>query len=584
MNWNLTYFYKNNEEFNKQVTKVQELIADIKKYRGTINNEENLEKFLYAEEEILKNIYPILQYANLAYTLNMKDNALLENVQKSEYLYYQLIENTSFFNPEVLNLGLETIKSYKSKKIKEYLFPIEQIYHNEAHVLDMDKELLLATISKATSHSEPYDCLTVSDNKDKEVLLSNESIIKVCQGNWSSLIANEKDPYNRKIIFETLYENYDQHKNTFAAIYYNIIKKNIAFAKARNYKSVLESYLYNDSIPCSVYETLIDTARLESKPLKKYIELRKKILNITDYHTYDRFLSLGNDNIKYSYSEAKDLFFNAISFMPEEFKNKAKIALEDGFVDVNIKEGKESGAFSSGMYNLHPFIKLNHDETLDSCFTLAHEAGHSIHTLFSNEYQNMATADYTIFVAEIASTFNEHLLLDIMLKNAKSKEEKIMLLDHALSNIAGTYYRQALFANYEYEANKLAEAGNPITEEILSNIMIKLYKEYYGLDITKEKVKKYVWAYIPHLFHTPFYVYKYATSFTASLKIYSDVKNNVPNSLEKYLNLLKSGASDYSLNLVKKAGVDLTCKDTYLKVNERMEYLLEELEKLIDIK
>ncbi len=582
MNWNLEYFFKSQNDFLNSITETKELINNIKNYQGKLNTEENLESYFTDLEFVLDKLYRIYQYASLSYTLNMKDTNLLQNIQKAQYLFYQLSQNTSFFEPEILKIGLDKIKTYKSKKIKEYTFPIEQIYHSKDHVLSEDKELLLTNFSNATNHSDVYDALSVADHKDKEVLLLNESKVKVSQGNWSSLIQNEKDPYNRKLIFETLYEEFDNHKNTYANIYYNIIKRNIAYAKSRNYNNVLESFLYNDKIPNSVYETLIDTARTNSDPLKKYIKLRKKILKLDEYRTYDRFLTLSQTNTKYSYNEAKDLFFDAISFMPEEFIDNAKIALEDGFVDVNIKEGKESGAFSSGLYNMHPFIKLNHDETLESCFTLAHEAGHSIHTLFSNKYQPMATSDYTIFVAEIASTFNEHLLLDVLLEKAKTKEEKIMLLDHALQSIASTYFRQALFANYEYEAHKIAENGEPITEETLSNIMIKLYKEYYDIDITKEKVKKYVWAYIPHLFHSPFYVYKYATSFTASLKIYSDIKNNVPNALNNYLNMLKSGGSDYSLNLVKKANVDLTKKETYLSVNERMYYLINELEKLID--
>ena len=274
-------------------------------------------------------------------------------------------------------------------------------------------------------------------------------------------------------------------------------------------------------------------------------------------------------------------FFKSLEGFDSEFIEKQHDAIKDGFVDVAPSDGKRTGAYSSGFYGHHPYILLNHDESLDSVFTLAHEAGHSAHTLFSNEQQPMPVSRYTIFVAEIASTFNEHILLDYLVKNATSKNQKIALLEKAIDGIMGTFFRQTLFATYEFEATEMVRKGIPLTANALSKIMIDLYKHYYDIDITKENGKEFVWAYIPHLYHTPFYVYQYATSYSASLKLYDDVTSGVQGAMDRYKAMLKSGGSDYPVNQVLQAGADLTKKETFLSVIKRFELLVNELEKTL---
>src|SRR5690606_27724853 len=384
-----------------------------------------------------------------------------------------------------------------------------------------------------------------------------------------------------ELIFKTLYKKYVENKSAFAATYNLVLQQLAANAKSRNYESTLEAALFHNNIPQSVYLNLKDAAYENTAPLKRYIEIRKKALGLDAYHTYDRFLPLAKSDKKYPYEQAKELFIKSIQSFPEEFKKAQLEAIEDGFVDAYPQDGKRTGAYSSGFYGQHPFILLNHNDTLDSVFTLAHEAGHSAHTIFSNGAQPMPIADYTIFVAEIASTFNEHALLDYLVQNASTKQEKIELLTMAIDNIHSTFYRQVLFATYEFEANKLVAEGNPISEQNLSKIMIDLYQHYYGLDITKEPGKQYVWAYIPHLFHTPFYVYQYATSFAASLKIYDSVKSNVPGAFDNYVKMLKSGGSMYPVDQAKMAGADLTNKDTFLAVVKRLDALLDQLEEAL---
>ena len=429
--------------------------------------------------------------------------------------------------------------------------------------------------------SELYSMLSTADGNPSEIEYDGKKVF-VTQGNWTSLVEFAKNEIDRQHVFEAIFEKYEKNKNTYAKIYDSILESNKAIQKARGYKSILESHLFGNNIPTSVYETLVEVAGSQNESLKRYIKLKEKYLKLDEYRTYHRFLKLATSDKKYSYQDAKELFFKSIEWLPEDFQEKAHEVLRSGFVDVYETVGKRSGAYSSSMANLHPFILLNHDNTLDSAFTVAHEAGHSIHSMYAADAQPTMLQNYTIFVAEIASTFNEHILLDYFLKSDNAtKEEKIMVIQKAIDSIYATFYRQTLFAEYEMIAHDMNEKGMPINYEVLSNIMIELYKKYYDLDITKEEVKKYVWAYIPHLFYTPFYVYQYATSFAASFKLYKEVKSQTPGAFDKYINLLSSGSSKYPMIQAQEAGVDFTKKDAFMAVVERMDYLLNELEQLL---
>jgi oligoendopeptidase F len=303
---------------------------------------------------------------------------------------------------------------------------------------------------------------------------------------------------------------------------------------------------------------------------------------VEKHRSYDRFMKLAESEKKYTYEQAKELFYASIKDFPADFQEKAHEVTKEGYVDVYPGPGKRSGAYSNGGYGLHPYILLNFNGELDDVFTLAHESGHSTHTLYSEEAQPIMKQNYTIFVAEIASTFNEHNLLDYLLTHEElSKADRIYLLQKEIDEIVATFYRQTLFGHYEYRAAKLAEEGKPINHQVLSDIMTDLYKTYYGIDIQEEVYKPLVWAYIPHLFNTPFYVYQYATSFTSSMLLYAKVKAKEEGAFERYISLLKSGGSDFPVSQVKAAGVDLTSPEPYLAVVKRMTDLVDQLEKLL---
>ena len=584
MKWDLTYHFKTEEDFKKEFEEVQALIQKLPAYQGKLSDPQSFKEYYNIVEEIETKGSKVYQYASLRSDLNKKDVDNAAALNNCQMMFYMLAELTSFEEPELLALGKEKVMSLidQDPSLEQFRFAMEKLFRLEEHVLDAKSEKLLSIYGPLTSTgSELYSALAVGDGKAKEITLENGEKVQVTQGNYRSLIESSTCASDRKAIFEAVFEYYAEHKTTFAGIYNAVLQSDVSYMKAKNYSSSVEAHLYRNNIPVEVYKNLVDVAGDNTEAVKKYIKLRQKYLGLEEYHTYDRFLTLGSSSKKYTFEEAKELFFKSIESFPETFKEKAHEVLADGFVDVFEQPGKRTGAYSSSVTNLHPFILLNYDSTLDSVFTVAHEAGHSIHSMFSAEAQPPMLQDYTIFVAEIASTFNEHNLLDYFLASNASKEEKIVVIEKAIDNIMGTFYRQTLFAEYELLAHEVKESNKPINSQVLSNIMIELYKKYYDLDITKEGVKQYVWAYIPHLHYTPFYVYQYATSFAASFKIYKNVKEEGTPAFEKYLGLLKSGGSKYPVEQAKDAGVDFMEKETFMAVVERMNVLVDELEKLL---
>ena len=581
MKWDLTKLYSSLKEWQKAFDTTEEIIEKMSLYKGKLSEYNHFLEYYKLQHELSIIFVKVYQYAALTSDLNKKDTTNAARVQKVAYLMSKMNQKTAFEAPELLSIGKEVIDNFleRDELLKEYKFPMEKLFRNQEHVLDQKSEAILANYSQLNAQgSEVYTALAVADKVDKEVTLSSGEVALITSGNFRSYLADLKKPEDRQSVFEVVFNQYKDHKNAYAQIYNTILQKNIANMKSRKYASSLDSYLFGNNIPTDVYKNLVEVASENTNPVKRYYALRKDYLGLETHHTYDRFISLAEGSSKFTYNEAKELFFKSIAHLDDSFKEKAYSSLEDGYVDVYEQDGKQTGAYSWGATNEHPFILLNYNDTLNSVFTLAHEAGHAMHSLYSSESQPEALQSYTIFVAEIASTFNEHNLLDYFIKNAKAtKEDKIQLLQQSIDDILGTFYRQTLFASYDLKAHELAEKGEPITYEALSSIMVDLYKQYYDIDITIENGKEYVWAYIPHLFYTPFYVYQYATSFAASLKLYELVKEN-PSNIDKHINLLKAGGNDFPVQQVQKAGVDLTTKEPFMAVVNRLNSLIDELE------
>ncbi|MFA6620486.1 MAG: oligoendopeptidase F [Bacilli bacterium] len=590
--WDLRFIYPNEAAFNADLTAAkEELIPSMASYHGKLGNEKDFVAFLLLQREAQKCFTKLYLYSGCASDLNKKDVAGNERLNKVELLSQDYAEKLAWSDPEFLGLGLDKIKGILSRhpEVKEFDYSFEKLYLDQTHILSADKERLLSSFGPLLEEgSKLYSMLSVGDYTPKKAKLKDGKEVEVSTSNWTNLIAETKDPEDRQTIFETLYAYYDEHKNVYAEIYNNDVQAELSEMKARGYSSILEEHLFHNRIPTSVFLNLVDVASHNAKPLHEYYKIRAQYLGLEKHRSYDRFLQLAHSTKKYSYDEAKSLFFDSIKPFPEDFQKKARTVLEDGYVDVYPSLGKRSGAYSNGGYQdgkdfIHPVILFNFQGELDDCFTVAHESGHSIHTLYAMESQPLMKQDYTIFTAEIASTFNEHNLLDYLLtKGSLDRESKIALLQKAIDEIVSTFYRQTLFAQYEYDISKKAEAGEPLSYQVLNDEMTKLYETYYGIDIREEKLKPFVWAYIPHLFYTPFYVYQYATSFTASMLLYENVKAKKPHAFERYVGLLKSGGSTFPIDEVLSAGVDLTSKAPFMAVVERMQMLVDELKKTLE--
>lgn len=585
--WNLTHIYKTQEDFEKDLDYAKKVILPgITELEGKLKNEEDLVKYFDLERKASEVLNHLGRFASRRSDLDKKDVKNLSDLAKIDNLFNDFGSADSYSTPEILSLGKEHREKFfiNHPEYKDFDFQVEKIFRGEKFTLPAVEERLLSYYAPLEgSGSSLYSQLSVGDYTPKKITLSSGKEVEVNRSNWTSLEGSLENPEDRKKVFLSLYSWYNEHKNTYGEIYNSVVQSELSERKARGYSSILQEHLYHNKIDESVFHNLVEAANENAEPLHKYYEIRRKYFGLDHHRSYDRFLSLAKSEKKYTYEEAKEIFFDSIKDYPEDYQKKAQDVLAEGYVDVYPRSGKRTGGYSSGSANVHPYILLNFNGDLEDVFTLAHEAGHSVHTMYSEEAQPLVKQDYTIFVAEIASTFNEHNLLDYFRKSKSlSKNDKIALLQKSIDQIVSTFYRQTLFAQYEYEISQKAERGEPINYQVLSDERAKLYKAYYGIDITEEELKPLVWAYIPHLFYTPFYVYQYATSFTASMLIYKNFRSGAKDAFDNYLKMLKSGGSRYPIDEAKLAGVDLTKKEAFSAVTGRRKELVEELDKLLN--
>ena len=579
--WNLNDIYENYDMWESDLEKFEKLTKEVPKYKGQIKN--SSEKFVELEllmEKIARLLDRLYLYPYMLKDLDSTDEMTSIKMQEIEMIYTKFGTETAWIAPEMLEIPEETMNEWikKHPELEERKFGLSEMYRLRKHVLSEDKEQLLSHFSQFMgSSSDIYGELSISDMKWNTVKLSTGEELAVSNGVYSKILATNRNQEDRKLAFEALYKSYENSKNTFAAIYRAIIQQNVASCNARSYESCLDRALENKNIPKEVYFSLVNSAQENTAPLRRYIELRKKALKLKEYHYYDNSINIVDYNKVFKYDDAKEIVLNSVKPLGEDYQAKMKRAISEGWLDVFETKNKRSGAYSINIYDVHPYMLLNYQETMDAVFTLAHELGHTLHSIHSSEAQPYSTADYTIFVAEVASTFNERLLLDYMLENSDDSLEKIALLEQALGNIVGTYYIQTLFASYEYEAHKMIEEYKAVTPDILSDIMYNLFKKYFGDSVTIDELQKIIWSRIPHFFRSPFYVYQYATSFASSAKLYENLKTN-PESREKYLTLLKSGGNNHPMEQLKLAGVDLTKKESFDSVAKEFDRLLDVLE------
>ena len=582
--WNLSDIYENYSAWEKDFEKVSELKKELAGFKGQFGNEGKLLEFFQKQEEMDKISYKLYRYPQFARDLNSSDKEAVEHLQKVQFLFAEISTELSWVNSELVENRENIEKWIEKKEFDDYRFGLKNLFRLQKHILEEKESKLLSYYSSFFSSPRSiYSEVTVTDVEWPQVTLSSGEKVDVTPANYSKILSTNRNQEDRKLMFQTFYTIYEKKKNTIAAIYNSILQKGIASKKAYNYDSFLLSHLESDNIPEEIYLNLVNTVKNNTKPLQRYLKLRKKILGLEKYYNFDGSINLIEFDKEYEYDDAKEIVLNSVAPLGKDYVEKMKKAISEGWLDVFEAKGKRTGAYSAGVYGVHPYMLLNYNKTLDSVFTLAHELGHTLHTLYSDENQPFSMADYTIFVAEVASTFNERLLLDYMLENTNDPKERIALLEQEIGNIVGTFYFQALLADYEYQAHKLAEAGEPITAEVLSKIMEDLFDKYYGDIIEKDDLIYIFWARVPHFFNSPFYVYQYATCFASSAILYEKMINSSDESekkqtLDKYIQLLSSGGNDFPMEQLKKAGVDLSKIETIEAVAKQFDLLLDKLE------
>lgn len=537
-------------------------------------------------DEIGKLQYLVYRYPQLQRDTDTRDQDIAGRFQRVGALFAKFGTATAWFSPELLTIPEDTMRSWiaSTPGLETYRFPILDEYRQQKHVLDEKGERLLSFAARFNrAPANIFTELTTSDIQFPTIELSDGSSLKLSPAAYQAALRTQRDQADRAKAFESYYAIYTANKNTYAAIYDGILQRGWFLAQARNHPTTLEAALDTNAIPPAVVETLVSTTRSGTAPLQRYLKLRKKLLGLESYHLYDNFLPIVEDAKTFPYEAARDLVIDSVAPLGADYQAKMKQFVSGGRVDVYENDGKRSGAYCAGVYGVGPYLLLNYAETLDDVFTFAHEAGHAMHTVLSYEAQPFVTSGYTIFVAEVASTINERFLLEKMLAASDDPKERFLLLQHAIEGILGTFYTQVMFADFELQAHRRVEKGEPITAESLSQIYQKLLEDYYGDAVTIDEAYKYTWARIPHFYNSPYYVYQYATCFASSAQIFKAMTTGDAGSrasaTERYLTLLRSGGNDYPMEQLKKAGVDLTRQETVQAVVDQLDELVSRLEK-----
>lgn len=538
-----------------------------------------------AYDEIGMMQYKVYRYPQLQRDVEMRNQDIAGKFQRVGAIFAKFGTATAWFTPELLTIPQAKMEQWiaETPGLAPYRFGILDNYRQQAHVLDEKGERLLSLASRFNqTPTLTFQELSTSDIKFPLVTLSDGKELTLTPGAYQSVLQTNYLQADRAKAFEAYLKTYAATANTYAAIYDGVMQRGWFTAQARNYGSTLEAALDGNAIPEAVVTTLVQTVRAGTAPLQRYARLRKKLLGLETYHLYDASIPIYKTDKTYPYEESKDVVIASVAPLGKDYTAKYLKFVSGGRIDVYENEGKRSGAYNAGVYGVGPYLLLNYNDTMDALYTFAHEAGHAMHTVLSYEHQPFVTADYTIFVAEVASTTNERFLLNHMLARTQDPKERFLLLQHAVDAIVGTFYTQVLFADYELQAHKRVEQGQPVTAEVLSGIYMKLLKDYYGDAVTVDDLYQYTWTRIPHFYNSPYYVYQYATCFASSAKLFKDMTTGSESSQqaakERYLTLLKSGGNDHPMEQLRKAGVDLTRRETVQALVDQMDELVSRME------
>lgn len=583
--WVLEDIYPSNNQWEEDYSQVKTLAADIQSFKGTLGKESSsLLKCLKAYDKLMSLAEKIFVYAKMRRDED-NSNAIYQSLtDRASGLLTEVSASVSYIVPEILSINEKDLEAFinKDSGLALYKTFIKELIRQKKHILsEREEEILALTSDIAHSAKDIFTMFNNADIKFPVIKDEDGNDIEVTKGRYIQLLES-RDRTVREAAFRALYSSYEANRNTLASMLLSNVKKNKFYSSIRNYDSSLEYALDDDNIKPLVYDNLIDTVNNNLPLLQKYMKLRKKMLNVEELHMYDLFVPLVEQPKKnISYEEACKQVYEGLAPLGAEYRKNLSEGFDAGWVDVYENQGKTSGAYSWGCYLSHPYVLLNYQGTTNDVFTLAHEMGHALHSFYTNQTQPFIYSEYKIFVAEVASTLNEALMTHYLLNNTNDKKEKAYLLNHHLEDFRGTIFRQVMFAEFEKVIHSRIENNEALTTDDLCDIYYNLNKKYFGEDVHIDKEIAMEWSRIPH-FYNSFYVYKYATGFSAAIALSSQILKEGKAAVDRYINFLKSGGSDYPVELLKKAGVDLSTPEPVEAAMKHFEENLNELEALLE--
>lgn len=582
--WNLQDIFENEEQLKKEKDEIVKKLEEIAKYQGILcDTSDNLFNCYKLYEQALEKFEKVYAYGMLTYHLDMSNQEGIKIFKEVENLGTEFSVKTSFITPEITYADENAIRKYISEeRFKGYKRDINDILEKKKHVLSKEEENILANFSEVISAPEnTFDTLTNAEFKFGTLIDENGKEVELTDSTYTLYLKN-KEQKVRKQAFDLMYKKYSEFVNTITEMYISNVKAKSTIAKIRKYNSSIEHAVDNDDASLKVYESLIEAVNEDMTVNYEFLKLKKKMLNLKEMHMYDLYVNpceQGKDEI--TYEEAKKEVLNALQILGKEYVNKLQEAFDNRWIDVYAKPNKRGGAYSMGVYGVHPYVLTNFVNSKRDVSTIAHELGHSMHSYYSNKEQNVINANYTIMVAEVASTVNEILLSDYQIKNEKDSKKKAELLYELLEMIRATLFRQAMFAEFEKIVHDKTENNVMLSADDLNDIYYKLNQKYFGNDVDVDEQIKYEWARIPH-FYSDFYVYKYCTGVSAAISIASKIINKEPGFVEKYIEMLKQGCSKKSIDLLKMVDVDLESKNTYKRAIDFYNQKINELNEILN--
>ncbi|KMY53225.1 oligopeptidase PepB [Bacillus sp. FJAT-27231] len=585
LTWRLEDIFENDEQWEEEFKQVKQLSEQAQTYRGTLGESaENLFRFFTYQDELLERMGKLYTYSHMRYDQDTTNSHYQGMDDRAKNLYTQIGSALSYATPEILEIDEDKLKEFveQYEGLKVYRHAIEEINLQRPHVLSAAEENLLAQVSEVTSaSSNTFSMLNNADLEFPVIKDEDGDDVQITHGRYIQFLESG-DRRVREEAFKAVYKTYGDFRNTFASTLSSQVKKDNFYARVRHYNNAREAALSGNNIPEAVYDNLVDTVNKNLPLLHRYVELRKKVLGVDELHMYDLYTPLVKDiKMKVTYDEAKEYMTKGLAPMGEEYGKILKSGLENRWVDVVENKGKRSGAYSSGTYGTNPYILMNWQDNVNNLFTLVHEFGHSMHSYFTRESQPYVYGNYSIFVAEVASTCNEALLNDYLLKNVDDEKKRLYILNHYLEGFRGTVFRQTMFAEFEHLIHMKAQNGEALTAEFLTKEYYELNKKYFGSGMVIDEEIGLEWARIPHFYYN-YYVYQYATGFSAATALSKQILEEGQPAVDRYINeFLKAGSSDYPIEVLKKAGVDMTTAQPIEEACKVFEQKLNEMEQLL---